>query len=259
MRQFLLAGVAFFGLSAAAAAADLPARTEPLAPAFAPVPIFTWTGFYVGVNAGWGWRDDDREPVVLGPGPGIPAGLAGTLVFSNSDDGGFTGGGQIGYNYQIGSFVVGLETDLQWADTDKDQNAIFVAAPGFTGTFVPGIFNSNSPEWWGSLRGRLGFALDRVLIYATGGLAYTDNRTGWALGGGLEWAMPVNWFGSSAVTFGLEGLWLSFEEDDDNVFGGAVGTFTPVGGPPVAVVAPFLTNEDDSDFFVARAKLNFKF
>jgi outer membrane immunogenic protein len=100
-------------------------------------------------------------------------------------------------------------------------------------------------------------AFDRVLVYGTGGLAYTDNSTGWALGGGVEWALPVNWFGSSAVTFGLEGLWLSFEDDDDD-FNGAVGTFTPVGGVPAAVVAPVVAN-NDNDFFVARAKLNFKF
>src|SRR5215207_7594134 len=90
------------GISAASAA-DLPMRAAPPAPFIAAAPIFTWTGFYAGVNAGWGWRDDDQETVVL-TGPGIPAGLVGTLQFDD-DNGGFVGGGQIGYNYQIGSFV----------------------------------------------------------------------------------------------------------------------------------------------------------
>jgi len=248
--------VSTFAISAASAA-DLPVRAAP--PVIQAVPIFTWTGFYAGVNAGWGWRDSDRDPVVLGPGFGLPAGLAGTLIFNNNDDGGFTGGGQIGYNYQIGSFVIGLETDIQWADTDQDIDAVFVPATGFVGTFVPGVFNSNAPEWWGSVRARAGVAFDRVLVYATGGLAYTDNSTGWALGGGVEWALPVNWFGSSAVTFGLEGLWLSFDEDDDD-FNGAIGTFTPVAGTAAPVFAPVLSsNNNDNDFFVARAKLNFKF
>ena len=104
---------------------------------------------------------------------------------------------------------------------------------GAPGTFVPGEFDNNLSDWFGTVRARAGVAFDRVLIYATGGLAYTDDNTGWVAGGGVEWALPVNWFGSSAVTFGLEGLWLSFDQDDDNIFNGPVGTFTPVGGAPV--------------------------
>jgi outer membrane immunogenic protein len=238
------------GLSAAAAA-DLPVRAAPPAPIFAPVPIFTWTGFYAGVNAGWGWRDDDEETVVL-TGPGIPAGLVGTLQFDD-DNGGFTGGGQIGYNYQIGSFVIGAEADIQWIDTD-DNEAVFIPGPGFAGTFVPGEFE-DAADWWGTVRLRAGVAFDRFLVYATGGLAYTDNNTGWTAGGGVEWALPVNWFGSSAVTFGLEGLWVSIDQDDDD--DGRIGTFTPVGGAPVDVFLP--RDDDEQDFFVARAKLNFKF
>jgi outer membrane immunogenic protein len=256
MRKYissLLAGTATIALASASQAADLPYRAPP--PVIAAVPFFTWTGFYVGVNAGWGWREDNEETVFLTPGVGTP-GLAGTLVFPG-DDGGFTGGGQIGYNYQIGSFVIGVETDIQYADTDSDNTAVFLAGPGFAGTFAPGVFNSNAPEWWGSLRARLGFAFDRVLIYGTGGLAYTEDNAGWTVGGGVEWALPVNWFGSSAVTFGVEGLWISVDQDDEN-FNGPIGTFTPVGGAPVAVVAPAGGN-DESEFFVARAKLNFKF
>jgi outer membrane immunogenic protein len=238
------------GISAASAA-DLPSRAAP-APVFAPVPVFTWTGFYAGVNAGWGWRDDDEETVVL-TGPGIPAGLVGTLQFDD-DNGGFVGGGQIGYNYQIGSFVVGAEADIQWADTG-DQDAVFVAGPGNLGTFVPGEFE-NDADWFGTVRLRAGVAFDRVLVYATGGLAYTEDNTGWTAGGGVEWALPVNWFGSSAVTFGVEGLWVSLDEDDDD--NGFIGTFTPAGGgAPVDVSLP--QDDDEQDFFVARAKLNFKF
>ena len=261
MRKLVLSLLASSAMStiaiSAASAADLPVRAAPPAPIYAAPPLFTWTGFYAGVNAGWGWRDDNRAPVFLAPGPGVPAGLAGTLVFSNNNDGGFTGGGQIGYNYQIGSFVVGVETDIQWADTDQEENVAFIPA-GVPGTFVPGTFNNDLSDWFGTVRARAGVAFDRVLIYATGGLAYTDDNTGWVAGGGVEWALPVNWFGSSAVTFGLEGLWLSFDDDDD-FGGGVVGSFQPAaGGPPIDVVAP-AGGSDDNDFFVARAKLNFKF
>ena len=248
----LLTGVAGLTLAATAvSAADLPLRETPPAPIIAAAPVFTWTGFYGGVNAGWGWRDDDEESVVLG------GAVPGTLFFPDNGDGGFTGGAQIGYNYQIGAFVIGLETDIQWADTDEGEDVRFIptAAPG---TFVPGEFDNNLSDWFGTVRARAGVAFDRVLIYATGGLAYSDDTTGWVAGGGVEWALPVNWFGSSAVTFGIEGLWLSFDDDDDD-FDGVVGTFTPAGGgDPIDVVAP-AGGGDDNDFFVARAKLNFKF
>ena len=104
--SWLLAATALTtaGLSAASAA-DLPVRAAP--PVIAAVPVFTWTGFYVGGNLGAGWRDSNDDPVIL-TGPGIPGGLAGgTLIFGNNNDATFTGGGQIGYNYQIGSFVIG--------------------------------------------------------------------------------------------------------------------------------------------------------
>ena len=256
MRKLVLSLLAATALATAAvstvSAADLPSAAPPPAPFVAAVPVFTWTGFYVGGNLGWGWRDDDNETVVLS-GPGIPAGLVGTLNFDNGNDGNFTGGGQIGYNYQIGSFVIGAEADIQWIDTD-DNDAVFFPGPGMAGTFVPGEFEDSS-DWWGTVRLRAGVAFDRFLVYATGGLAYTDNNTGWTAGGGVEWALPVNWFGSSAVTLGLEGLWVSLDEDDDN--DGRIGTFTPVGEAPVDVFLP--RGNDEQDFFVARAKLNFKF
>ena len=240
------------GLSAATAA-DLP-QAPPPAPIIA-APIFTWTGFYVGGNLGWGWRDSNNDPVIL-TGPGVPGGLeGGTLFFGNNNDATFTGGGQIGYNYQIGSWVIGAEADIQGINNDNNSNVVFIPGPGFAGgDFVPGEFE-NGADWWGSARLRAGVAFDRFLVYATGGLAYTEDNTGWALGGGVEWAMPVNWFGSSAVTLGLEGLWVSIDQDDDSTR--PTGTFTPVGGAPVNVFLP--RSNDEQDFFVARAKLNFKF
>jgi outer membrane immunogenic protein len=240
------------GLSAASAA-DLPVRAAP--PVIAMAPIFTWTGFYAGVNAGWGWRDSNRQTVIL------DGAVPGTLFFPDNGDGGFTGGGQIGYNWQFGSFVIGAETDIQWADTGNSEAVAFVPF-GAPGVFVPGEFRNDLSDWFGTVRLRAGVAFDRVLVYATGGLAYTEDNTGWVVGGGVEWALPVGGlFGSigSAATFGLEGLWVSIENDDDFDFNNnAIGTFTPAGGTAVNVFSPAIGN-DDNEFFIARAKLNFKF
>src|SRR4051794_15011315 len=99
--SILASTAAIAAVASAAQAADLPSRRAP-APFIAAVPIFTWTGFYVGVNAGYGWNVNDNNNY-----------YDSSLGFygNNSDsDGGFVGGGQIGYNYQIGQFVIGVET-----------------------------------------------------------------------------------------------------------------------------------------------------
>jgi len=229
------------GLSAATAA-DLP-QAPPPAPIIA-APIFTWTGFYAGVNAGWGWRDSNRQSVILG------GAVPGTLFFPDNGDGGFTGGGQIGYNYQIGSLVIGLETDIQWADTDQDETVAFLPA-GVPGTFVPGEFRSNLSDWYGTVRARVGYSFDRFLPYVTGGFAYgnvknkisdgvfagsNDNtQYGWTVGAGLEYAFTNN------LTAKLEYLYVDLDKESFNVPG---GTFT---------------SNVETKFSVVRAGLNYKF
>jgi outer membrane immunogenic protein len=221
-------------LGTAAHAADLPSRYAPPAPApvVAAVPVFTWTGFYVGVNAGYGWNTNDEN--VLVPGVG---------VVSSGDEGGFVGGGQIGYNYQIGSFVLGVETDIQYADIGGGSNYVGVLG-----------YEDNSDGWFGTLRARAGVAFDRALVYVTGGLAYgdvgTSGRTfvdptlayydngddvnvGWTLGGGLEYAFTDN------LTAKVEGLYVNLESDNNNF--------------------ALVDNNKETEFGVVRAGLNFKF
>jgi len=215
----LLTGTAGIALAASAAsAADLPIRSAPPAPVIAAVPIFTWTGFYVGANAGVGWNTNDDNDVLFVPDVGF-------ISPGSNDDAVFVGGGQIGYNYQIGAFVLGAEADLQWAD-------------------VGNRFGSDSNDWFGTVRARAGVAFDRVLVYATGGFAFSDDPTGWSVGGGVEWALPANLFGSSAVTLGVEGLYVNLDLDNNNRFVNNV-----VLG----------TGNDELEFAVVRAKLNFKF
>src|SRR5215210_2169183 len=165
MKKILLSSVALFGLTAGALAADLPRRTV-VAPAPVPyvaVPVFTWTGFYLGVNAGYGFDTRDRNDDTFGFnnfGSGLSvqtnAGLAPVVPlsgFNTSGFGGFdnrreregfTGGGQVGYNFQFtpgNGFVFGVEADIQYTDFGHRRNndfggfgfgngtGIFTAAP----------------------------------------------------------------------------------------------------------------------------------
>ncbi len=188
-----ISAIAFAAVCAAGAAqaADLPSRKE--APVYAPPPpVFTWTGLYVGVNVGGGWLDNSSN----NRGWGWTGG--------NSNSGGVVGGGQIGYNYQIGSmFVVGVETDFQGTSIGSS------GGNGWGWGFWDfGAFNGASArvDWFGTVRGRVGVTLlnPQLLIYGTGGFAYGDvssngpinwtfTGTGWTAGGGLEYAFAPNW------------------------------------------------------------------
>jgi outer membrane immunogenic protein len=171
MKKTLLASVALLSLSAAASAADLPSRRAP-APVVAALPVFTWTGLYVGANAGYGWSVDDTATI---NGATVDLGEAN----------GFVGGGQVGFNYQIGAFVVGVEGDLQWANFGDDT----------------------SDGWFGTARARAGVAFDRALVYATGGFAFADNTNGWSVGGGVEYAFTNN------LSAKVEGLYVKLDTD----------------------------------------------
>jgi len=215
MKKILLASVALFGFAGVASAADLPVRSAPPAPIVAAAPIFTWTGFYAGVNAGAAFNANNNDGVVFGD----------TTFFGDSDDdASFIGGAQIGYNYQMGSFVVGLEGDLQWADFGSTTYAFGPA----------GVYTADSDDWFGTVRARAGVAFDRALIYATGGFAFTDNRNGWVVGGGLEYAITNN------LSAKVEGLYVNLDSDDVTFAGTTFST-------------------GDTDFGVVRAGLNFRF
>jgi len=219
MKKILLASVALFGFAGVASAADLPAREAPPAPILAAAPIFTWTGFYVGVNAGVGFSSGDDDLV-------FDDGFA--ITGDDDDDASFIGGAQVGYNYQIGSFVVGVEGDIQWADFGGTTYTLPLAYGG-------GTYTTDSEDWFGTVRARAGVAFDRALLYATGGWAFTDNRNGWTLGGGLEYAFTNN------LSAKIEGLYVNLEDDDIELPGG------------------FVANTGDTDFGIVRAGLNYRF
>jgi len=175
MKKFLLAttALAMLGIGAASAA-DLPTRKgPPIAPVYVP-PAFTWTGFYVGVNAGYGWANNNNKNGNL-PFGAIPVG--GFFPSSGGDNGGFVGGGQVGYNYQFGvgqGVVIGAEADIDYVGIKQRTSSVpytFATTPGTT--FFPGSSGSSS-GYLGTVRARVGYAWDRILVYGTGGLAYGD-------------------------------------------------------------------------------------
>ena len=188
-------------------AADLPVR-EP-APAYAP-PVFTWTGFYAGLNAGGASTSAKLGWTCLPTCLDAPAAIVERQNLSNRTlrPTGFVGGGQVGYNWQTGSFVFGIEADADFLTGRRGSTLPLSAAfPGNS------ITQSVRADFFGTVRGRLGFAVDRLLVYATGGLAvghfnFADSslypgsaqavsasktKTGWTVGGGVEYAVWQNW------------------------------------------------------------------
>src|SRR4051794_41448708 len=174
MKKLLLSSVALFGLSTAALAADLPRRQYVAPPPIVAVPVFTWTGFYVGVNAGYGFSDRNKDDnnffntfAFGGTGfstlttggalaPVVPVTGINTFGFTdtNRNRDGFVGGGQIGYNYQFTpgtGFVVGVEADIQWADFNRRRNDDFFGGFGgirnrtrlFTAATIPDGVSGN--------------------------------------------------------------------------------------------------------------------
>jgi outer membrane immunogenic protein len=182
MRRVLLTTASLLAFAATAAvAADLPRAAPARAPAvYAPV-VYNWTGFYLGINGGYGWGRSHWD------------------AFDNRTD--FSGGmvgGTIGYNWQaLGSpWVFGLEGDGDWTNL-KSDTFFTLACPG-------GCQTKNS--WLATARGRVGYAWDRVMPYLTGGLAIGDievnqfpfasvneTKAGWTVGGGIEAALGGNW------------------------------------------------------------------
>jgi outer membrane immunogenic protein len=220
MNNSLICGLVAAGLLAVpAAAADLPVKAPPFV---APV-YYSWTGWFVGGNAG-GARGRSNDPSSFscpaGAGCSVnnPTNLANitSAATGSISLSGFTGGGQIGYNWQAGAIVYGAETDFNALDL-KGSRAASVGSVTTSSVFNPAT--SVETNWLFTMRGRVGWtATPRVLLYGTGGLAVTDLKvantytttnnpantaagassasntmTGWTVGAGAEWALAGNW------------------------------------------------------------------
>jgi outer membrane immunogenic protein len=178
----------------AASAADLPARTYAKAPVAVAAPVYSWTGCYIGVEGGGVWGRSQHyaaDPV------DITNGVFGFPQTGGINPTGGVAGGTLGCNYQVGNFVVGIEGDGSWTNNSGSANLIFP----FRATDVA----TTNQGWIATYRGRIGYAWDRVLLYATGGGASTNigvnlcdptfgciggsqTVSGWAAGAGIEYA-----------------------------------------------------------------------
>ena len=217
MKKFVLAGsalVAALSIASAAQAADV---AVPAA--------YDWTGFYLGANAGVSWNNSSVNTDYSVDG--VKLGDINNNI--NGDQAAFTAGGILGYNYQIDQIVLGVEADFNYLGFSENGNRngtldhlgtpIDLAAKG-----------SVEADWFGTIRARLGYAIDNVLIYGTGGVAYghvnadgkvtasiagdevatwkgSDDATnwGWTVGGGMEYGID-NW------SLGLEYLYVDLGE-----------------------------------------------
>jgi len=234
----VLAATAFMGV-ASASAADL-GRPAPRPVA---APAFTWSGFYSGVHAGFGFDD-------------LTASALGVNITPTPEPEGFFFGSNFGYNWQIGTFVLGLEADFSYGRIRDDVT--FLTVPAGT------VGMTSDLDYFTTARGRIGFAFSNLLLYGTGGLAWGHNNAtldvitpafaarffddqdhlGWAAGGGFEYALNNRW------SIKAEYLYLDLGNE----------TYTFATGPAVPVIGVAASNVNiDLKLHTVKVGANFKF
>jgi outer membrane immunogenic protein len=229
MKKLLLITTGLVALGSPALAADLAARPYTKAPPMVAAAIYDWSGFYIGVNGGGAWSNSDWNAVGFGPE-------------GSHDVSGGTVGGQIGYRWQTGPVVFGVEAQGNWADISGDN----ISQQFFDQR------NRSKIDAFGLFTGQIGYAFNNVLLYAKGGAAVTDNkytvslvgtgfsastsdtRWGGVVGAGVEYGFAPNW----SLGFEYDHL---FMDRQDYTFGGVQQD----------------SIKQDVDLFTAR--LNYKF
>lgn len=260
MKKAVFASLALCACSGAATAADLAVKAKPIAVN----PAINWSGFYIGVNGGYGWNDS--QDVAVSGTPLIVVSQPGTIPFAVTGlkSEGFLVGGTVGWNYQFGRGVAGIEADFDYADIKSSRNVDLPVIGANVRTSA-----SEKIDFFGTLRGRVGGLLtDNFLLYATGGLAYanvqhdgnvneffnapgtgrqftassSDLRFGWTVGAGAEWAFTRNW--------SLKGEYLYYDLGHQTVTG---RQSNPVNNVDLATYS-FTTRGN-----IGRVGLNYKF
>ena len=266
------ASVAVVCISSIASAANPPPK---VAPVYVP-PSYSWTGCYIGANAGGAWEKVQNTLTATNGAPpyfgvAVLPDVSRNGTGSLDSGGGFIGGGQVGCNYQSGRFVWGVETDFDWMHQHDHLGGRFVYSTDPTSPYFLDV--SNDEKWLWTVRGRIGVtATDRVLLYVTGGFAalrmdfrqtfseppfttppdgtpqvatFSKTKAGWTIGAGVEAGLWGNW--------SVKAEYLYAQFDGETVSGSFTGG---VGVPRGATLANSL---NDIHLQVARVGLNYRF
>jgi outer membrane immunogenic protein len=238
MKKMFLTAVAFAALAAPAFAADLPQRAYAPAPVAMPM-VYDWTGFYIGANGGYGTSRNCWGVVAVGGGV-IPDGC-------HNQSGGVVGG-QVGYRWQMGAFVFGLEGQGDWASMRSSHVSLV----------SPFLTDRSKVDGLGLITGQVGYAMDAALLYLKGGAAVTHNSLEQitTLGGvGVSSATATRWGGTVGVGFeyGFTPNWSAAIEYDRLFMGSANNSFSLAAGGAAAV------NRISQDVDLITVRVNYKF
>ncbi|NPU15555.1 MULTISPECIES: outer membrane protein [Bradyrhizobium] len=229
MKKLVLMTTAIVVLASPALAADLAARPYTKAPPPVMAAIYDWSGFYIGVNGGGGWTHNTWD-------------LVGGGREGSHDSSGGTVGGQVGYRWQMGQLVFGVEAQGNWADFSGDNvSALF------------GTRNRTKTDAFGLFTGQVGYAWNNVLLYAKGGAAVTSNTytiTNAATGGFLASNDNTRWGGvvGAGLEYGFAPNWSLGVEYDHLFMDRQTVSFGALGSDSI---------KQDADIFTAR--LNYRF
>ena len=276
-----LASAMLLGGIGSASAADMAVKAPPPPPA----PIWTWTGFYIGGSVGGKWNDTNVDIYPTGcflnaapngcggAAPGL-SGVAANPIRSDSTHLGqsrFIGGGQAGYNWQSGNWLLGVEGDISWTGLNQSIITTKTMTPPLAGFMVHS--EAMKEDWLATFRARAGFVVaPSFLLYATGGLAvahvqtasavaftvtpdiyagtFDETRAGWTVGGGGEWMIARNW------SIKAEYLYVDLGKQTVNL--ACVNTGI-CGAPPQPAPGASYANDFRFREHVARVGLNYHF
>jgi outer membrane immunogenic protein len=239
-----LIAVAGLGMATAANAADLAARPVKAAPMMLPA-VYDWTGFYIGVNGGYGWSNQCLDVTAVG-------GIGGIFAEGCRNAGGGVAGGQVGYRWQSGPMVFGLEAQGDWANLRNSR---------ITNLFNPADTFKSNINGFGLFTGQVGYAWNSTLLYVKGGAAVVNQR--WDLyntitGIGIAQAERTRWGGTvgAGLEFGITPNWTVGVEYDYIWRTGDSSTFII---PAALIPATTVTTNFRTDVNLITARINYKF